>query len=646
MASLILPSTASRDCAAQQTHRLIHLLESIDYPYHIPTTDVQAAVLDQYNTLQNSIDAAASHADLPPNTSDLAAPVAKFLDWLLENVSAETNWPGYQRPSKGIVLTGNDNGDLISENDQEDDMDVVLHALDQERSQLHLVSLEQELVELRTLETHALDINKKLDMDIHDTSVTLDATLLKLEETARTVFSEYVTPANSRNTNQEKPHRSVSSGRDGSPFMEVDRNDAEDLALPSSSPSKRFLYQCQDDLLRMQQLDLSFLDIVDQHYKRILKLIDLPSRSRASSATETSPYSISSSSSSHLEQILTRDPDQEQELVRLCSTYRATKMSHIRAMAQLKRLEDELEYMRRLHAQLEEEAKQGGEDRDRTEDFTIGSSKTLQIQKLRQQEIELVSVQRESARLMEEMEQLLSDPVPNFAQDSSRTTGVEADNESVHLGVLVDICERIARSDIELRFLTTAHRDFVRQQEQAMKGLERTIERLLEYYCLGVVVERTLSLEKSVVENQNHVLLAAVEECQEQLDQSRRLRRIADGSQQRQDQSGADNDRQRKQDLGATSRLLDQYAQKNEKHCQELVAMQEHITQMMHVQERLDQELLHQHSSTGQAQLVPKEANVLKDEAVDRARELQQQYTLLSDQVQEIARSKQLHRST
>ena len=51
-----------------------------------------------------------------------------------------------------------------------------------------LAALEQELADLKILETHAIDTNKVLDLDIHDTSVKLDATVLKIEETARTVF--------------------------------------------------------------------------------------------------------------------------------------------------------------------------------------------------------------------------------------------------------------------------------------------------------------------------------------------------------------------------------------------------------------------------------------------------------------------------
>ncbi|KAF9954519.1 hypothetical protein BGZ70_010539 [Mortierella alpina] len=576
-----------------------------------------------------------------------------FLEWLLVNVSAESNWPGYKSPLSSGALVGDDTEvDGRSSEHNQDDGDEALLALDQEHWQLQntLDALEQELADLKILETHAIDANKALDVDIHHTSVKLDATVLKIEETARTVFSEYFAPTHS--TSPAGSRGGMNGGMNAitdntSMAVHRRRGGSHGASSSSASPRKQFLYQCQDDLLQIQQLDKEFLANIDLLHKYILDSIDLSASTQRAQTTTTTIITTSSSPSSHLEQILRRDPVQEKELVRLCSTYRATKMSHIRAMAQLKCLEDELIYMKKLDAELEQEdLARDQEDDDRTQDYSIADIRTQQTQKLRQQEIELISVQRETARLMEEMEQLLSDPAPHESGPSGGASGPGAEIEA-HQGVLVDICERIARSDIELRYLTTAHRDFIRQQEQAKRRLETMVDQILEYYCLGVLVEQVLCTEKNAVQHQKHVLWAAIEECQEHLQQSKRISRTAEASsagRKLNHRAGTGSELGKNADEDPQAQLWTLFEQNEHLKAErdrELVEMQQHITQLMNVREHMDSQLLHQHSSTDEVQFVPRNIHVLQNRVTERTAALQQEYSELSGQVQEILRSKQ-----
>ncbi|CAO3566437.1 unnamed protein product [Mortierella alpina] len=622
------PTASLEDHVAQQSTKLIQLLESIHYPHDIAPQDIHAALWKQYSAQHDHTVASAAARD---------SAATSFLEWLLVNVSAETNWPGYQSPLSSVDLVGdNTEVDGPATTESQDDEDDALLALDQEHWQLQktLAALEQELADLKILETHAIDTNKALDLDIHHASVKLDATVLKIEETARTVFSEYYAPGHP--TGPTSARGGMSANADTT-SVAVNRSlgGFHGASSSSASPQKQFLYQCQDDLLRIQLLDKEFLANIDLLHQYILDSIDL------SASTQKTQTTASPSPSSHLEQILKRDPVQEKELVRLCSTYRATKMSHIRAMAQLKCLEDELAYMKRLDAELEQEdLARDQEDEDRTQDYSIADTRTQQIQRSRQQEIELISVQRETARLTEEMEQLLSDPVPHRG---GRGAEIEA-----HQGVLVDICERIARSDIELRYLTTAHRDFIHQQEQAKRRLESMVDQILEYYCLGVLVEQVLCTEKSAVQHQKQVLWAAIEECQEHLQQSKRLSRTAEASssagRELNNRSGAGSDFGKKADEDLQTQLWTLFQQNEHLKAErdrELVEMQQHITQLMDVRDHMDRQLLHQHSSTDEVQFGPRNIHVLQNRVAERTAALKREYSELSDQVQEIIRSKQ-----
>ncbi|KAF9983204.1 hypothetical protein BGZ65_002072, partial [Modicella reniformis] len=349
------PPSSLDDHIGVQATRLICLLESINYPHEISPQDLFAAVAAHYLRHQQD---GASVGDQPNLT-------AKFLDWLVDNVSAESNWPGYQQHQH---LT-EDHPDVPQDDMGDSESDRVLEDLDLEFSQLQntLSSLEKELADLKTLETHVTDANKILDMDIHNSSLQLDATASKLVETAQIALSEYTAALH----HPPQGHDSMD--------MDTDR-DRDQASLLSSS--KRFLYQCPEELLQIQKLDTEYLKAIDLHFQQTVNHIDL-----ATNDSSTGPLL------SHLEWLLKRDPVQDQELVRLCSTYRATKMSHIRAMAQLKCLEEELGYMKELDTkhQLSEEIIT---DQDMTGDnnmYSIASSRNQQIQQTRQQEIELIS---------------------------------------------------------------------------------------------------------------------------------------------------------------------------------------------------------------------------------------------------------------
>lgn len=486
-----------------------------------------------------------------------------------------------------------------------------------------------------------MDASRVLDVDIHNTSVQLDATASRLVETARATLSEYIGP----------DHLHQSQGLDS---MDVDTD--RDRSLLSQSLSKRFLYQCQQELLQIQTLDINYLHTIDQLFQKI--------------QSHTGPTSIDSSaglSFSHLDQLLKRDPVQDQELVRLCSTYRATKMSHIRSMARLKYLEEELQCMKDLdsrHQKPEEESHMTeATAQDMTTDYsmmyTSSNSRSQQIQQTRQQEIELISVQRETARLADEMEQLLSDPLSAAEQPKGRSSrgshgglntsqgsavsltgeesvGNERMDSGANDGALVDICERIARNDIELRFLSAVHRDYIREKEQAIKDLDTIVNQLSEYYSLGAAVEQILALEKDTVQIQKGLLEAAVQECGEIKGQSRRLHQLGESVEPTSHilsdtlpQGSAEMiDQLKKQDA-----LTTQLRKEGE-------LMQENVRQLAIAKDQLRYELLHRYSNTKEIHFTPKAVHDLKGDLVTQAQDLQQNYADLSDQAKEIIQMK------
>ncbi|KAK3821234.1 MAG: hypothetical protein J3Q66DRAFT_149217 [Benniella sp.] len=625
MSDLADPPSSPNEHVAHQTAGLIRLLEAINYPHEISPQDVHTAITKHYLHQQHG---AVSLEDLQ------ASPTSKFLDWLIDNVSAESNWPGYTPPQEAQLPNN-----LLDV--EQDDMRV----LNQEYNHLQgtLSSLEKELADLQALETHITDASKLLDVDIHNTSVQFDATASRLAETARTTLSEYIAPEHHRSQGLES--------------MDVDRDRNHSWPL-----SKRFLYQCQKELLEIQTLDMKYLHTTDQ----LLQKIQSPTGQTSMDFSTGPPFS-------QLDQLLKRDPEQDQELVRLCSTYRATKMSHIRAMARLKCLEEELQYMKDLdnsHRELEERsdmAEATAQDVTANDDvmYESFSSRSQQIQQTRQQEIELISVQRETARLAEEMEQLLSDPLSSIEQSMGRTSGRsrhgglntsrgsavsltgEGSISNEHMtepgtndGVLVDICERIARNDIELRFLSAAHRDSIREKEQAVKDLDAIVNQILEYYSLGITVEQTLALEKGTVQLQKGLLEAAIQECREIKGQSRRLHQLGESVEP---MTRIPGNLEGMLSMPGNSEMIEQLKKQDTLSAQlhqEGEQMQENIQQLAIAKDQLRYELLHRYSNTEKIHFTPKVVHELKGDLVNRAQCLQQNYADLSDQAKEIIQMK------
>lgn len=475
---------------------------------------------------------------------------------------------------------------------------------------------------MKILESQAIDTNRLLDMDIHDTSIKLDTTAAKLESTARKASTRY-----------------LGRGQSGIPYMDTSANG--DRTRPNASNT--FLYQCEEDLDYIRQLDKAFIETSELLYNHILSSFASPLASTSST--------VSSAPSHSLERLLKRSPSHDQEIVRLCSTYRATKMSHIRAVAQLKCLEEEVHYMKTLDTEARQriQEEEAAEAENKTGDYslyTIASSKNLLIQKSRQQEIELISIQRETARLKDEMEQLLSDPEQprtvgqlSQSQDAGESYGVDEDEDMARRGVLVDLCERIARCDIELPVLIAIHEDSIREQGQALKELDQTVDRLLEYYCLGVVVEQTLEREKEAIQSQKDLLWAAVAECQDLQIQSGRLHGIAENRQrqsQRRLQAEPDPVTMQKRDADVITQLLNHNAELRRADEEEQRTLQEHLQELVIVKDLLNNQVLRQHSSTNQVHFVPRAIHDLKDELSQRTHHLQQEHTLLKDTVQQI----------
>ncbi|KAG0322306.1 hypothetical protein BGZ99_003396 [Dissophora globulifera] len=673
---------------ALQASRLVHLLQSIEYPYEISLDDIRAALSNYYSNPKTQHQHHSPAFSSFEVSSDSTLAVEHFLNWLIENVAAETNWPGYapaqQRRSIHLV-DGSADSRLPGEDAHEDEL--ILQSLDQEHWQLQntLASLEQELSDLRALETHATDVNRGLDADVHDVSVQFDATATKLLDTTETVLSQYLTASSDlqRRDQDSRADADADVGMDVSTFGRESSRSTSATAITSgalgvSAESRQFLYQYQEELREIQQLDAAYIAAAESLLKQIMDTITvapviittnstekLSSRSKSSSTSSTSSWSMQSSSSllsslAHLDQLLKRNPTEDKELIWFCSTYRATKMSHIRVMAQLKCLEEELTYMKDL------DAKHGGEHAengtkshvgtladDLTGDYsmyTIASSRNEQIRNSRQQEIELISVQRETARLMEEMEQLLSDPITGPSKGNGAAADQNSSDDSNGYGnevgdsggVLFDICERIARNDIELQYLAAAHRDYLRAQEQAFKELDGTVVQLLEYYCLGMATEQTLAVEKEMIQQQKDILEAVVQECREFRQQSKWLHvlaQISDGrGREHSALVGSDTPSKIKSDQLLA--LIDQHQDLESQAQQEQEAMQISMQETIDAEDVLRNELLYKHSTTNQIQFVPKTILDAKDDLAKRARKLQHDYDTLSDQMQYLAQKK------
>jgi hypothetical protein len=122
------------DHVSRQSRRLIFLLESINCPQDLYSMEeLESALFRHYQQ--------ESRGKTRPNGQVLLPPTSHFLDWLVQNVSAETNWPDHnshvalwdfreeQQESGGVELE-NEN------EDEESAFNAEMKFLDQEHLQL------------------------------------------------------------------------------------------------------------------------------------------------------------------------------------------------------------------------------------------------------------------------------------------------------------------------------------------------------------------------------------------------------------------------------------------------------------------------------------------------------------------------------
>ncbi|KAG0339422.1 hypothetical protein BG004_006827 [Podila humilis] len=638
MSSLIV--AAESTLQAHVTHRakqLANLAESIGYPHslsseHIPA--IRSTLQHEYNIsapvprppgIGAAFSASTFRSSLaqPPTTHGIhgtgqelieASSAAKFVEWLLDNVAPETNWTGYPGQSNSI------DSDLSRMNfDRQADNNSMLHVLDREHEQLQntLASLEQELADLQSVESESLNTAKVLNMETHDTSIAYDSTLDKLDEVAHRVYSKY----DPNGTAQRGVH--VHYGEQKDP---------------------EFLYIHQQELEHLNEIDKQLLNVTKSVQKHIVAnaCTDLATSSISSTQQQTLPKHQQQQQFELFDQLLKQDPTQDKELIRLCAVYRATKMSHIRAMAQLQSLEEQIRYMSeiddRLTLQQREEDERLARDGELTGDYTytIATAKNKVIQQSRQQEIELISVQREKSRLADELEQLLSEPTTSGHATGSNLA-IEVDEiDPTRQGVLVDICERIARTDIELLYISTAHEDLVESQEGAVKDLCRVVEQLLEYYGYSQIVEQALTQEQVQIQHHKDVLWALIQELDSHnsssttskplsLHQSREAPSLNSTTPSRDDKFRA---------LFSTLRKHQELKTDIQKEQDVLV---ENVDQLLKAKMLLLHNVVYQHSATNQLQFEPAHIRQAKDTLVHAVEKSQQEYSNLESQVHAIS---------
>ncbi|KAG0362640.1 hypothetical protein BG005_004757 [Podila minutissima] len=622
MSSQILAVESSiQSYVTHKAKQLVHLAESLGYPHslsaeHIPA--IRTSLQNEYRITSQQQHAPASALSTSIFRSSVAhrptlsqgdngavesSPAAAFLEWLLDNLTAETNWPGYEAHPTSL------HNIMEVDFDRGQDDDQFMQTLDREHAQLQntLASLEQELADLQSLESETIDSARTLDMDVHDTSVEHDSTIEKLGELAHHVYSKYDPSLHS-------------NGTAGSP---------------------EFLYLCQRELEHIQLLDQQLVDLTRSIHDFIVTSVELDS-STLSTSQHQKQHQQHKQTPQHLlfEQLLKQNSAHDKELVRLCSVYRATKMSHIRAMAQLQSLEEQVRYMAAIDAQLtlqqQQEEEQAAREGDTTGDhmYTIATAKNKVIQQTRQQEIELISVQREKARLMDELEQLLSEP------DGQRVVVVECqdmDNEidPTRRGVLVDICERISRTDIELQYLTVAHQDHVEKQETALKDLQRTVDQMVEYYGHSQIVEQALAQEQGQIRQHKDVLWALIQELESRSsaheDPSQKKKKRLD---QTLPTSTACRAPTISVDFQALFTTLQEHLELGTDIRKEKESLVEKVDQLMRSKSLLLHDVVHQHSTTNQVCFEPAEIHQAKERLIQRVQDTQQEYTALESRVQ------------
>lgn len=122
MSTTTKATVALQEHITEQTNRLVHLLESIDYPHEISPEAIYAQLVDQFATATPGDLASAEFA---------STPASQFVDWLLDNVTAESNWPGYDNPAGSSVSLDHADRELDEEEGEQ-----ALASLDQQHWQL------------------------------------------------------------------------------------------------------------------------------------------------------------------------------------------------------------------------------------------------------------------------------------------------------------------------------------------------------------------------------------------------------------------------------------------------------------------------------------------------------------------------------
>ncbi|KAG0264994.1 hypothetical protein DFQ27_000869 [Actinomortierella ambigua] len=465
-----------------------------------------------------------------------------FLDWVLNNTSPATNWPAYERPDllETLLLADNESG--FSNDDQRSnaDLDREYEALLTQHDQLQhtLDTLSEELQQLQLQESETADAARILSTQTSDLSVRMDTTLATLEETA---FKAFQDPTAS--------HDGLSTA----------------TATPPTA-SALYLHQCHEQIARIQTLDEQFLvemerminhrlesdpfrsvreafqrhegDPVDSSTSSNDLSLHQPGHQAAAGALNPAMETTVDTSTSIFHLLLASDQTMDQEMVELCKLYRSTKMNHLRTVAMLKGLEKQVQVLQEIddqfteavaHQEHEKQQQQhpsnhhhsssstdtgpalGGGSLAGKPVQTIAGAKAAALQQMRQNEIALISAQREASRLLEELDQTLSTPLaPSTNAATTSASSLEGsrgrDGEAVRgdagdIGSsMAELYDRIARGDIELRFLEARYHDYIRSQRVHLSELEKAIDALLDLYGCNQTIATMMAEEQTSIQ--------------------------------------------------------------------------------------------------------------------------------------------------
>ncbi|KAG0226720.1 hypothetical protein BGW41_004102 [Actinomortierella wolfii] len=468
------------------------------------------------------------HAALQHSPQDKAA--EQFLDWILDNTSAATNWPAYERPDLQEALLIEDNN---SDQDDLDGLDREYESLQMQHDQLQLTldNLTAELHQLQLQDSEAADAIRSLSTETSDLSVRMDTMLASIEETAHKTIKDSATWHG-------------------------------DLNSPTTSTE--YLFQCHEQLTKIRALDEQFLgemerminDRLENDPFRVVQQAFQSHEAEHNEGNTTYPQDPDESSiavSSIFHSLLASDPAMDQEMVELCKLYRSTKMNHLRTVATLKGLEKEVEVLQKINAEWIEavtrqtqddqyqassslRSSSNAEDKATSPELsassyaltgkgvqTIAGAKAAALQQMRQNEIALISTQREASRLLEELEQTLSVSAPTTTttavppsmggsrlSSSAGSTGLGESNggdELVDISTnMTEIYDKIARGEIELRFLEARYHDYIRSQKAHIAELEKAIDALIDLYGCNQAIALVLRQEQSLIQQTKDTL--------------------------------------------------------------------------------------------------------------------------------------------